>query len=72
MKLHQVCLQICNMPARIRNNDWKDDQTLKEDLEKYSRNNLQRTEMLDFMNCDHGKYAWGLKTLDRRLAFFNI
>ncbi|XP_028413083.1 uncharacterized protein LOC114541051 [Dendronephthya gigantea] len=60
------------MAARIRNDNWKDDETLKEDLEKYARSNLTRKEILDFMNRDHGEYAWSLRTLDRRLAFFDI
>jgi hypothetical protein len=61
-----------NMATRMRNNDWKDDQTLKEDLEKYSRSNLQRNEILDFVKQKYSEYAWSLRTLDRRLSFFNI
>ena len=60
------------MAARIRNDDWKGDETLKEDLEKYARSNLQRNEILDFMKRDYSEYAWSLRTLDRRLNFFNI
>ena len=64
-KLYQVFHdKLANMAARIRNDDWKYDQTLKDDLEKYSRGNLQRKEILDFMKREYGEYAWSLRTLD--------
>ena len=60
------------MAARIRNDDWKSDETLKEDLKKYARSNRQRNEILDFMKRDYSEYSWSLRTLDRRLNFFNV
>lgn len=32
---------------------------------------MQRSEILDFVKRDHPNYSWSLRTLDRRLRFFN-
>ena len=37
------------MAERIRNNDWENDEEMRQDLEKYVRQNLRREEILDFM-----------------------
>ena len=52
--------------------DWKADQTLRDDLAKYVEANLKRTEILDFVKRDYSQYVWSLRTLTRRLAFFEI
>ena len=57
---------------RIRNSEWKDDNTLSNDLQQYVLQNLRRREILDFMQRDYPQYAWSLGTLDRRLNHFRI
>ena len=60
------------MAAYPRNDSWRDDFALKEDLTKYVRQGMQRKEMLDFLKRDFPRYAWSIPTLDRRLRDFNI
>ncbi len=60
------------MASRTRNENWKDDQELEEDLEKYIKQNLKRKEVLDFVSSKYPMYAWSLRTLCRRLSHFNI
>ena len=52
--------------------DWKSDYVLKADLANYVRQNLKRSEILDFMKQDYVQYNWSLATLNRRLQFFDI
>ena len=54
----------------MRSSDWKDDERLKDSLEEYSRQGLQRQEILSFMKKDFSHYAWSLRTLDRRLRWW--
>ena len=58
--------------ARIRNNDWQEDEELKDALGRYVKQNLRRIELLDFVSRDFSEYAWSLRTLDRRLEYFGI
>ena len=58
--------------AYFRNSSWMDDGKLKEDLEKYTRQGLQRKEILSFVERDFSEYPWSLRTLDRRLRHFGI
>ena len=60
------------MAARVRNNDWQEDQDLKDDLVKYVRENLRRKEILDFVKINYPMYAWSPRTLSRRLQYFGI
>ena len=53
-------------------NNWADDENLKHDLEEYVLNNFKRAEVLDFMRKEYPEYTWSLRTLDRRLRYFNI
>ena len=53
-------------------NGWEEDETLKNDLKKYVQQRLQRCEILDFVTRDYPYYKWSIRTLDRRLRFFNI
>ena len=52
--------------ARMASSSWKDDEELKADLEQYVRQNLKRSEILDFVKRDFPEYAWSIATLDRR------
>ena len=58
--------------ARIRNDTWKEDLTLKEILNKYVKEGFRLEEILDFMFRDFEGCAWSLRTLDRRLQYFEI
>ena len=49
-----------------------EDNKLKEDLERYIRQGLQRKEILNFVGRDYVEYTWSLRTLDRRLRHFGI
>ena len=60
------------MAARIRNDAWKEDIDLKESLTKHIKEGLRREEVLDFLRRDFADYAWSLRTLDRRLRYFEI
>ena len=61
----------CNM-AKICRSKWKYDLKLKADLIKYVKERMQRIEILDFVQKDYPIYKWSLRTLDRRLSYFNI
>ena len=52
--------------------DWIDNNKLKDDLQKYVKQNVQRHEILDFIKNDYSEYKWSLRTLDRRLRQFDI
>ena len=56
------------MMSRVRNRNWEDDEELKEDLERYVKQNLKREEILDFVLKKYPMYAWSLRTLCRRLS----
>ncbi len=56
---------------RIRNN-WQEDLSLKEALNEFVRQGLRRDEILDYMVRDFPDYAWSIRTLDRRLRYFEI
>ena len=51
---------------------WKDNLALKAVLEGYVLQNMQRNEILDFMSMDFPAYPWSMRSLDRRLAYFNV
>jgi len=52
--------------------EWKDDEDLQQDLQRYVRENLKRCEILDFVQRDYPQYQWSLPTLARRLRHFEI
>ena len=58
--------------GNIRNPDWQDDDSLKEDLAAFVRQNLRQKEVLGLVERKYPMYAWSLRTLSRRLRFFNI
>ena len=57
---------------RLRNNNWQEDVSLKEALNEFVRQGLHRNEILDYMARDFPNYAWSVRTLDRRLRYFEI
>ena len=52
--------------------NWKEDCHLRDDLSRYVRQNLKRSEVLDFVQRDYPHYKWSLPSLDRPLQFFDI
>ena len=60
------------MAERIRNPEWENDEAVRSDLLKYVRQNLQRNEILDFVELDYLMHAWSLRSLGRWLQFFGI
>ena len=51
---------------------WKEDEKLKESMVKLVQQGLQRIEALDFLKRDFSEYPWSMRTLDRRLRYFDI
>ena len=49
----------------MRNASWIEDEALKDDLEKYVKQDLRRNDILDFVRRDYSQYAWSLSSLDR-------
>ena len=60
------------MDVRIRTSEWESDGELKRELSKYVTKGLQRNEILSYMLGDFPQYSWSIKTLDRRMRYFNI
>ena len=59
-------------PVRIRIKEWKNDQQVREDLQKYASQNLKRREIPDNVASDYPMYAWSIASLARRLRYFGI
>ncbi len=55
--------------SRIRNGDWMQDQTLKDDLSRKVRQNWKKSEILE---SKYPLYAWRKRTLACRLQYFAI
>ena len=56
----------------FRNDAWKEDLQLKEDLQKYVGQLFKREEILSFVRRDYSCYTWSVRSLDRRLRHFGI
>jgi len=56
----------------FRNDKWKEDTKLREDLVQYISQGLRRHEILDFLERDYRQYTWSLRSLDRRCKYFRI
>lgn len=56
----------------FRNDAWKEDLDLKEDLKKYVCQLFKREEILSFVTRDYSCYTWSIRSLDRRLRHFGI
>ena len=52
--------------------NWKEDCHLRDDLSRYVRQNLKRSEVLDFVQRDYPHYKWSRPTVDRPLRLFDI
>ena len=60
------------MASRVRNEDWKEDADLIDDLAKYVSQNLYKREILNLVEVRYPQYAWSMRTLTRRLQHFDI
>ena len=60
------------MDALIKNSEWESDGELKRELSKYVTKELQRNEISSYILRDFPQYNWSIKTLDRRMRYFNI
>ena len=60
------------MDARIKNSEWESNGELKRELSKYVTKELQRNEISSYILRDFPQYNWSIKTLDRRMRYFNI
>ena len=60
------------MDVHIRTSEWESDGELKRELSKYVTKGLQRNEILSYILRDFSQYSWSIKTLDRRMRYFNI
>ena len=58
--------------ADSRTSRWKDDDDLKQAMEKYVKEGLIREEVVDFLNNDFPEYTWSIRTLGQRLRHFGI
>ena len=56
----------------LKMDSWKSDGALKIDLCNFTRRNFKRLEMLDFLKKKYPTYSWSLRTLARRLRYFDI
>ncbi|CAH3030575.1 unnamed protein product [Porites evermanni] len=58
--------------ARIWNDYWKEDLNLRQKLKDYVTEGLCRKEILNFMLGDYDCHSWSIRTLDRRVQYFNM
>ena len=60
------------MVARMRETNWINVKYLENTLRKLVEDNLRRREILNYTERNFPEYTWSLRTLDRRLRYFNI
>ncbi|KAG1682566.1 hypothetical protein GQR58_010849 [Nymphon striatum] len=60
------------MSFYLRNDAWKEDKNLEEDMKMYIGQSLKRKEILSFLVRDYSCYTWSIRSLDRRLRHFGI
>ena len=58
--------------ANKRTIKWEEDVLLEDALKQYNCQGFQRAEILSFVMRDFPLYRWSMRTLDRRLRYFNI
>ena len=65
-------IQHCKIMSYFRNDAWKEDIQLKEDLQKYVAQLFKREEIVSFVIRDYSCYTWSVRSLDRRPRHFGI
>ena len=58
--------------SRIRNDDWKEDDELKNALSELIKQGMKQSEILSCMKRDFHIYTWSERTLKRRISFFKL
>jgi len=58
--------------ADNRLSSWKEDGLLKDALKIYVKQSLQCEEAINFLRKDFPQYVWSIRTLDRRLRYFEV
>ena len=51
---------------------WKNDEALRSEMQKLVKQGLKRSEILDFLQTDFAQYPWSIRSLDRRLRYFQL
>ena len=53
---------------------WKTDhdEALKAEMQRFMKQGLKRSEIVDFLPKDFAQYPWSIRSLDRRLRHFEI
>ena len=52
--------------------EWMHDTDLASQMKEYTKQGFTRKEMLDYLREMFPQYPWSVRSLDRRLRFFNI
>ena len=58
--------------SRICNDDWKEDDELKNALFELIKQGIKQTEILSYMKRDFHTYTWSERTLKRKISFFKL
>ena len=58
--------------SRIRNDDGKEDDELKNALSELIKQGMKQSEILSCMKRDFRIYTWSERTLKRRISFFKL
>ena len=58
--------------SRIRHDDWKEDDELKNALSKLIKQGIKQTEILSYMKIYFHIYTWSERTLKRIILFFKL
>ena len=51
---------------------WKNDKTLRSEMQKLVKEGLKRSEIVDFLRKDFAQYPCSIRSLDHRLRYFQI
>ena len=51
---------------------WKNDEALRSEMQKLVKQGLKRSEIVDFLRTDFAQYPWRIRSLDRRLRYFEL
>ena len=57
---------------RIRNDEWQNDESLRNELSRLIQEGFKHTEILSYMKRDFSEYAWSGRTLKRRINYFEL
>ena len=72
IQISDLIFKMAVRQGRTRNDSWKNDLRLKEDMSTYVRCGYKRKEIIDFLERDYPQYAWSFRSLDRQMREFAI